>query len=175
MRRIFAFLLLFGVFSEAPFCQQIEWMSFEEAVEAQKVKKKKIFVDLYTDWCGWCKRMDKTTLSDPDVIQYLNEQFYPVKFNAEQPEDITFKGKVYTLQRRKGKRDYHQLAAHISRNQLSYPTFIFLNEEAEVIQPVKGYQDATTFKTIMTYIGDDHFKRTPWNQYKISYSEQVPK
>ncbi len=170
MRRIFVLFVLFGFFNQTSFSQEVKWMSFEEAIEAQKTEKKKIFVDLYTDWCGWCKRMDKTTMTDPFIINYLNSEFYPVKFNAEQDEDITFKGKVFTLQKRKGKRDYHQLAAHISRNQLSYPTFIFLNENAEVIQPIKGYQDATTFKTIMTYIGDDHFKKTPWNQYKKSYS-----
>jgi len=165
---LISFFLLGPIHSEA---QKVQWMSFEEAIEAQKKEQKKIFVDLYTDWCGWCKRMDKTTMTDPFIIEYLNSNFYPVKFNAEQKESIQFKGKVFKLRERKGKRDYHELAAHISRNQLSYPTFIFLNEEAEVIQPVKGYQDATTFKTIMTYIGDDHFKKTPWSQYKQSYTK----
>lgn len=170
MRQFFIFSLLLGSFLPGAHAQEVQWMSFEEAIEAQKKVKKKIFVDLYTDWCGWCKRMDKTTMTDPFIVDYLNAEFYPVKFNAEQKADITFKGKVFTLKKRKGKRDYHELAAHISRNQLSYPTFIFLNEEAEVIQPIKGYQDANTFKTIMTYIGEDHFKKTPWNQYKKSYN-----
>jgi len=171
MRRIFTlvvFCLLSHFYLSA---QEVQWMSFEEALAAQKMEKRKIFVDLYTDWCGWCKRMDKTTMTDPEVVKYLNTKFYPVKFNAEQKEEIEFKGEIYRLKERKGKRDYHELAAHISRNQLSYPTFIFLNEQAEVIQPVKGYQDVNTFKTIMTYIGDNHFKKTPWNQYKQTYSK----
>jgi uncharacterized protein YyaL (SSP411 family) len=75
--------------------QKVEWMSFEQALEAQKIEKKKIFVDLYTDWCSWCKRMDKTTMKDPDIIRYLNSTFYPVKFNAEQETEIKFKGKTY--------------------------------------------------------------------------------
>jgi thioredoxin-related protein len=147
-------------------------MSFQDAVKAQKTEKRKIFVDLYTSWCSWCKRMDKTTFLDDQVIQYLNETYYPVKFNAEQKEDVVFNGKTYELVYRKGKRNYHELAAHIARNQLSYPTFIFLNENAEVIQPLKGYQDPKTFKTVMTYIGEDHYKKTPWSQYTQSAKGQ---
>ncbi len=170
MRRFFALVFILFLTTIQSNAQKVQWMSFEEAIEAQQKEQRKIFVDLYTDWCGWCKRMDKTTMTDPYIIEYLNSQFYPVKFNAEQKKDIQFKGKTFKLRERKGKRNYHELAAHISRNQLSYPTFIFLNEDAEVIQPVQGYQDATTFKTIMTYIGDDHFKKTPWSQYKQSYT-----
>ncbi|NBC24566.1 MAG: DUF255 domain-containing protein [Bacteroidetes bacterium] len=169
-RILLLFLFYFLVIVSHVNAQKVEWMSFEQALEAQKIEKKKIFVDLYTDWCSWCKRMDKTTMKDPEIIHYLNSTFYPVKFNAEQKTEIKFKGKTYKLVERNGKRDYHELAAHISRNQLSYPTFIFLNEKAEVIQPVKGYQDVNTFKTIMTYIGDDHFKKTPWSQYTQSFS-----
>lgn len=172
MCRFFVLISIFFLITFQSKGQEVQWMSFEEAIEAQKKEQRKIFVDLYTDWCGWCKRMDKTTMTDPFIIEYLNSRFYPVKFNAEQKGDIKFKGETFKLKERKGKRDYHELAAHISRNQLSYPTFIFLNEEAEVIQPVKGYQDASTFKTIMTYIGDDHFKKTPWSQYKQTYTSR---
>jgi thioredoxin-related protein len=170
MCRFFVFISIIFLITFQSQGQEVQWMSFEEAIEAQKKEQRKIFVDLYTDWCGWCKRMDKTTMTDPFIVEYLNSRFYPVKFNAEQKGDIKFKGETFKLRERKGKRNYHELAAHISRNQLSYPTFIFLNEEAEVIQPVKGYQDASTFKTIMTYIGDDHFKKTPWSQYKQTYT-----
>lgn len=170
MCRFFVFISIIFLIPFQSQGQEVQWMSFEEAIEAQKKEQRKIFVDLYTDWCGWCKRMDKTTMTDPFIVEYLNSRFYPVKFNAEQKADIKFKGETFKLKERKGKRNYHELAAHISRNQLSYPTFIFLNEEAEVIQPVKGYQDASTFKTIMTYIGDDHFKKTPWSQYKQTYT-----
>ena len=61
----------------------VKWLTFEEAVEKSKTEKRKIFIDVYTDWCGWCKVMDKNTFNDPEVAKLLNEKFYPVKFNAE--------------------------------------------------------------------------------------------
>ena len=74
---------------------EVNWMSFEEAVEASKKTKKKIFIDVYTDWCGWCKVMDKNTFSQNDIAKYLNDNFYSVKLDAEGEGDITFKDHTY--------------------------------------------------------------------------------
>ena len=62
----------------------VKWMSFEQAIEKSKTEKRKIFIDVYTDWCGWCKVMDKNTFSETQVAKILNEMFYPVKLDAEQ-------------------------------------------------------------------------------------------
>ncbi len=68
---------------------EVKWMSFEEAVERSKTEKRKIFIDVFTDWCGWCKVMDKNTFPDLVIAKLLsNEKFYPVKFNAEQTADV---------------------------------------------------------------------------------------
>ena len=75
----------FSGMSEGP-----QWMDFETAVESAKVEQRKIFIDVYTDWCGWCKKMDANTFSDPRVAKQLQSNFYPVKFNAEQKEPIEF-------------------------------------------------------------------------------------
>src|SRR4249920_756491 len=53
----------------------VKWMSFEQAVEKSKTEKRKIFIDVYTDWCGWCKVMDKNTFSEAQVAKILNEKF----------------------------------------------------------------------------------------------------
>src|SRR6478609_1156618 len=68
----------------------VKWLTFEQAVEKSKTEKRKIFIDVFTDWCGWCKVMDKNTFSEPNVAKLLNEEFYPVKFDAEQTEDAVF-------------------------------------------------------------------------------------
>ncbi|MEE1203555.1 MAG: DUF255 domain-containing protein, partial [Bacteroidales bacterium] len=78
--------------------EEIKWLSIEEAQEkaiADSSNAKKYFVDCYTDWCGWCKRMDKDTFTDTLIAKLINHYFYPVKFNAEQSQDVTFNGKVY--------------------------------------------------------------------------------
>ena len=149
----------------------VHWMSLEEALEKSKVEKRKIFVDMYTDWCGWCKHMDSTTFVNADVARYLNENFYPVKFNAEQENDIVFKEKTYKF-KKNGSRGFHELAALWLNNRLSFPTVVFLDETQHLIQPVPGYQDAVKMEAIINYFGSDSHKKTPWESYEKNFSNQ---
>jgi thioredoxin-related protein len=73
----------------------IQWLTWQEAADKAKVEPRKIFVDIYTDWCGWCKRMDATTFQDPRVIEYMNANFYAVKLNAEMKEEISFNDHIF--------------------------------------------------------------------------------
>ncbi|MBL3657974.1 thioredoxin family protein [Fulvivirga sediminis] len=146
----------------------VKWYSFEEAVAKSKEEKKKIFIDVYTDWCGWCKVMDKNTFNQPEIAQYLNENFYPVKLNAEQTEDIVFKGTTYKFVP-SGRNGYHELAAALLQNKLSYPTVVFLDEEFNMIQPVPGYQKPDMFDQIIKFIGGDHYKNTKWTEWQRQY------
>lgn len=148
--------------------QQVRWMTFEEAVAQSKKEKKKIFIDVYTDWCGWCKVMDKNTFNDPEVARILNEKFYPVKFNAEQREEITFDGHTFRFIE-SGRNGYHELAASLLNNKLSYPTVVFLTEDFEMIQPLPGFRKADEFHKISQYIGDDHFKSQSWEDFQKTY------
>lgn len=154
----------YNVSEEGP----VKWMTFEEAIVKSKVEKRKIFIDVYTDWCGWCKVMDKNTFSEPNVAKILNEQFYPVKFDAEQKEDVVFNGTTFKFVP-SGKSGYHQLAAALLNNQLSYPTVVFLDEEFRMIQPLAGYQKAPEFHKIIQFIGEDHYKKTKWDEWQSIY------
>src|SRR5579872_755561 len=104
--------------SEGHFAGPVKWMTFEEAVEKSKTEKRKIFIDVFTEWCGWCKVMDKNTFPDPEIARVLNENFYPVKFDAEQTADVVFRGNTFKFIPQ-GNRGYHQLAAALLNNQLS--------------------------------------------------------
>ena len=154
--------------------QQINWLTWEEALERSKTKKKKILVDVYTDWCGWCKRMDAATFQQPHIAEYVNENYYAVKFNAEKREDIVFQGKTFKFVKN-GMRGYHELAAEITRGRLSYPTVVFLNEDLEVIQPVPGFKDPTEFEKIITYFGRNEHLKTPWEVYQKNYQPLTKK
>lgn len=149
----------------------VNWMTLDQAIEQCKVEKRKIFVDVYTDWCGWCKHMDSTTFVNPAVARYLNEHYYPVKFNAEQSQDIVFKDKTYHF-KKNGSRGYHELAALWLNNRLSFPTVVFLDESQNLIQPVPGYQDATKMEAIINYFGSDSHRKTPWETYEKNFSSQ---
>ncbi len=146
----------------------VEWMSFEEAVERSKTEKKKIFIDVYTDWCGWCKVMDKNTFNDPDIAAYLNENFYNVKFNAEQKAPITFKDHTFEYVA-SGSRGYHELAASLLNNKLSYPTVVFLDENFQMISPVPGYHKPAFFEKVVKYFGGEHYKDTSWKDYEKNF------
>jgi len=155
--------------STGAFAQEtVNWMTFEEAVERSKTEKRKIFIDVYTDWCGWCKVMDKKTFSEPAVAKLLNEKYYPVKFNAEQREDVVFDGTTFKFIEHGG-RGTHQLAAALLQNQLSYPTVVFLNEDFAIIHILKGYQQAPQFHKIAEFIGDDHYLSTSMANWEANY------
>lgn len=145
---------------------QVNWMSWEEAMEAAKQEPRKIFVDVVTSWCTYCKKMDKETFSNPYVAKYLNENYYPVKFDAQQPNDIEFNGKVYSFVRKGERTSYHQLAAEIMNGRLSYPTIVFLDENQKIIQSIAGYRGALEFELFITYFGEDYHKNMPWSSYK---------
>ncbi len=146
--------------------QEIHWMSFEDAVAMTKNEgnTKKVFIDVYTDWCGWCKKMDKDTFQNPEVAQYMQENFYMVKFNAEGKEPIEFDGRTFNYVP-SGRRGYHELAAALLQNRLSYPTVVFLDENMKMLSPVPGYQKVDPFLQIARYFGEDIYKEQDWKSY----------
>ena len=150
---------------------KVQWMTLEEAMEKCKTEKRKIFIDVFTDWCGWCKRMDESTFVDPEVAQYLNDNYYAVKLNAEQQQDIVFNNKTYHFHKN-GARGYHELAAELLNNRLSFPTVVFLDESMNVIQPIPGYLEASKLETILNYFGTDSHKTTPWETYERRFTSQ---
>ena len=154
----------------------VKWLTFEEAIEKSKTEKRKFFFDVYTDWCGWCKVMDKQTFSDPVVAKMLNEKFYPVKFNAEQREDIVFQGRTFKYIE-SGRGGYHELAAALLNNQLSYPTVVFVDEEFTSVAPLPGYRKAEEFHKYAMYFADHHFKKgqNSWKEFEKNYKSPYEK
>ncbi|HET9052798.1 MAG TPA: DUF255 domain-containing protein, partial [Cyclobacteriaceae bacterium] len=130
--------------------EAVKWMTFEEAVEKSKTEKRKIFIDVYTNWCGWCKVMDKNTFSEAKIAKILNEKFYPVKFNAEQREDVVLNGTTYKFVA-SGNNGYHELAAALLNRRMSYPTVVFLDDNFNMIQPLPGYLKPQEFHPIVQF------------------------
>ncbi len=95
--------------------------NFDDVIAAAKAQNKPIFLDVYTNWCGWCKRLDITTYQDPQVIKYLNTNFIPLKVNAES-------GRGYAVKVRYGVN--------------SYPRLLFLDSDGKPLLTIKGYRDA---------------------------------
>lgn len=133
-------LLLFTLGTVTLQAQEIKWMTFDEAIAAQKKVSKPIFMDVYTEWCGPCKILDKKTFHDKAVADYINENYYAVKFNAEGNTEINFKGKQYTnpqyQEGRKGRNATHQFTAFLKVR--GYPSMMVFDAKGNIKEPIVG-------------------------------------
>jgi thioredoxin-related protein len=144
--------------------EKIKWYTMEEVQKLSQENPKKVFIDVYTDWCGWCKRMDATTFKDPKIVKILNENFYAVKLDGEGQEVIVFKDKEYKFVPQ-GRKGYHELAAALMNGRLSYPTTVYLDENLNMIQPIPGYMKVEDLEPILIFLGKDHYKNQTWKDF----------
>jgi thioredoxin-related protein len=138
-KNLLVFLVAIGSFISH--AQEIKWMTFNEALEAQKKTPKPIFMDVFTDWCGPCKMLDKNTFQNPAVADYVNKNYYAVKFNAEGTETIKYKALDYANPSynpaAKGRNATHQFTTFL--NVRGYPSMYILDSEGEIKNPIVGY------------------------------------
>ncbi len=170
MRKIL--IITITLFSVSLSAQQINWMSFEDAVEAQKVTPKKIFVDAYTIWCGPCKLLDKNTFSNPDLVAYMNKNYYAVKFNAEGNDTINFSGKKFINPgfnpNSTGRNTPHELSNYFGVR--AFPTLLFLDEQANFITPLTGYRTPNQLELFLKMFYSDDYKKLTSQEEFDTYS-----
>ncbi|MBL6729946.1 MAG: DUF255 domain-containing protein [Bacteroidia bacterium] len=124
---------------------KIKWVDFNTGLAQAQQSGKLAVIDCYTDWCGWCKVMDKKTFSDPKIIERINEKYIAIKFNPEKPGKY-FAGSKDSLSGR-------QLLMALSNNKPSgYPTFFFFVPQDAKLFQLPGYQDANQFGATMNNI-----------------------
>jgi len=140
MKRII--LVLFIIVCSFAQAQEIKWMTMDEALAAQKKDPKPIFMDVYTDWCGPCKMLDKITFHDKGIVEMISKAYYAVKFNAEGDSEITYKGVTYAnpafIKDHKGKNSQHDFAKFLKID--SYPKICIFTPEGELINSITGYR-----------------------------------
>ncbi|TFV97629.1 DUF255 domain-containing protein [Algoriphagus kandeliae] len=145
---LFGFLFLaFTGYSQ----DKITWLKFEEAVAANQSNPKMLLVDVYTDWCGWCKKMDAETFTDPKVIEYINSNFYAVKLNAEDTQrTFDFMGKKFSEA---------QMAAAMRVR--SYPNFVVIEPKLQNIAQLPGYREPDAFLAGLNELIEKAFRPKP--------------
>lgn len=133
----------------------VEWRDWNAGLSAAAASSRPVLVDVYTDWCGWCRRMDRDVYGRADVARYLSQKFVTIRLNAESSESVTYRGRSMTAR---------SLASSFDVS--GYPTTLFLTSDGEHLVNVPGYVEAGRFLLLLRYVGDGHMERgVRWDEF----------
>ena len=142
-----------------------KWMTLQQVSDSLQKQKRPVLIDLYTDWCGWCKVMDKKTYSNKNVSAYLQDKFYAVKIDAESRQAFTWNGKSYTFNQNYRANDF---AVYLTQGQLSYPTTVIIPVDGEP-QAIPGYLAPRELELLLKYFGEGHFGKKDFGEFQKEY------
>ena len=138
----------------SPEGDELAWKSFAAARTDAMESKRKVVVDVWTSWCGWCKKMDRDVYANAEVRAYLEAHFEIAKLDAESATKQKIDDGEYSG------RDIAK-----SMGVSSYPSTVFFTDTGEMITAVPGYMDARTFLRVLEYIHGEHYKNQSWNDF----------
>jgi thioredoxin-related protein len=145
---------------------RVPWLSLKEAQEKGKAEPRILIIDIYTDWCYWCKVMEEKTYSHPEVADYINQHFYPVKFNAETRDSIPWKGQTFHYNP-----DYkvNELALSLTQGQLAFPTTVIVTPDGNPPQYISGFLKPSDLEPILRYFGDGAYKSQSFSEFSKNF------
>lgn len=135
----------------------LSWVKYDKGLAQAAKENKPILIDFYTNWCGWCKKMDRDTFANDSVAKYLGDKFITVKVNAESNDPLVLKS---------GSISERDLARSFGVK--GYPTYFFLKSNGDKIFNVASYFPPDNFIKLLRYIGDEHYKTKTIQEYSKS-------
>ncbi|MBR1798539.1 MAG: thioredoxin family protein [Bacteroidales bacterium] len=129
-------------------------------------------VDFYTSWCGYCKKMDRQTFTDPVVSAIVNAYYYPVKFNAESEPVFSWNGVQYQMTTG-GSRGVHQFAQAILGRQMGFPSFAIFRPDRSLIQVIPGYYPPADFARLLWYFASGDYERYAYGEYVKIFDTRI--
>jgi len=145
---------------------KVNWLQLNDITSKIKEKDKPVLIDLYTNWCYWCKVMDKKTYSNKKVVDYINDHFYSSRVNAETPDAINWKGKTYLYNN-----TYHlnDFALFITFGRVSFPTTIIIADQKSAPIPIAGFLEPKELEKILKYFGDGAYKTMNFPEFEKTF------
>ena len=167
---IFLFIIGFTLNTSAQ--EKVNWLSFEKVIEINKTNPKPLLVSIYTDWCGWCKKMYNETYTNPIIAKYVNDNYHAIKLNGEGKEPITYKDYTFKYNQQE-KSKYHELSAALQNGKLSYPTTIILNREEQLLDRIPGYLPARKMEMVLAFFIRKDRKEKKWGDFVKSFKSSI--
>lgn len=151
----------------------VNWVTFEEAYNLCKLKPRPIMVDIYTTWCGPCKMMSSQTFNHPQIAKYINENFYAVKFDAESKDSVKFDKYTFVSSDPTNPKAPHHFAASILDNNLAYPSIVFLSNQIQRLDIIRGFMPPKSFEPILNYYGSGDYQKLKWEEYEKTFQPSI--
>lgn len=153
----------------------VQWTPITEAAQTNIEENEKLFfVDFSTSWCGWCKKMDRETFSDPVVASILNKFYIPIHFDAEGNDEFTWLGTDYLPGKVvNGRPGTHSFTRATLGTRIGYPSFAIFSPDMRLIQMFEGYRNSGEFSMILWYICSMDYTRYTWEQYQDIFDTQI--
>lgn len=136
MKKILFILMIVCIQQSLAQRSEIEWMGFEQLDDSLKIENKPVLIYFYTDWCVYCKKMDRHAFKDPEIVSKISQDFYAVKMNAESTAPIEFEGQTFINEqaetRRNGVHQIPLILASRENKKVSFPTLLVLDKDFRI-------------------------------------------
>lgn len=175
-KKLLLMLALSCLFCGGLSAQSVNWKTIEQASKVDTHNNAKLyFVDFYTSWCGWCKKMDRETFANPTVAKILNTYYIPVKFDAEGSSEFTWAGSKYanTPTAPGGRPSTHNFAKKVLGARIGFPSFGIFKSNQQQITVLQGYQTAEDFVVVLWYFASGDNARYNFETYQKIFNDEI--
>ena len=149
--------------------KEVKWITFDQLDSVMKVEPRRVIVDIYTDWCGWCKVMDRKTYGDEQVAAYINRHYYAIRFNAEGKSPVTFNGRTFEF---KPEINIHSLASELMLGQRSFPCTVIIEKNLMNVVPITGYMKVKELEPVLKYFVDGADRNIPYGEWEQNFKNE---
>ena len=178
MKFLYIFVLItitgINVSAQQKEAENVKWYTIEEALKLNAGAPRKILIDVYTDWCGYCKVMDAQTFANPVIARYINKNFYAVKFDAESSSPVNFGGYTFVNQGSgNSRKSTHQFTAALGVS--GYPTIVYLTGDLKMIGPVAGFYPPEKIEPLLHFIVEEKYASISLEDYEKTFVSELKK